>query len=139
MLLRRIKESYPAIPKTVRGHYERDELINGTWLILKSRNVVKPSKLHVRMASIDFHRSQTKYRNTNHHGSMLTGDVPIPEKALARDPWKIDDIATYLRDIRRRFGTDGLTVFLLSKVMELNPNAVSAIMDYEPNIDGVCV
>lgn len=133
-LFRAVESAFPAIPKTVRNAYPRDELVNATWLILHSRGVRRPTKLQVRNASIDFHRSNTRYRKGNKHGDVLTGDVHVPEQPVNGNGADHDDhIEIHLRDIRRRFGTDGLAVFLLSRVMDLAPRAVSVIMDYEPN------
>ena len=38
-----------------------------------------------------------------------------------------------LREIRRRFGSEGLLTFVLAKVLELRARDVVAVMDYEPD------
>jgi hypothetical protein len=137
VLLRAVESSVFSAPPSVVEAYDRDELVNSVFLILKSRGVRRPTRLQVRSAAIDHHRMVTHYpriwRHRHHqrrHPSVAA--VPdLPERAESDKSSVRLEITEALRDVRRRFGTDGLAVFLLSRVMELSPRIIGEIMDYE--------
>jgi hypothetical protein len=56
----------------------------------------------------------------------------LPERAESDKSSVRLEITEALRDVRRRFGTDGLAMFLLARVMELPEAAIRGIMDLEP-------
>lgn len=142
-LLRIVEGAFHTIPKMVREAYERDELTNSIWLMLHSRRVTNPSKLHVRSAAIDFHRMRTHYRRGKRHGDVFTRDftergpdgasIALGDREASVLPPEPGAMVDYLRELRRRFGSEGLTVFLLARVLDLPARSVSEILDYAPD------
>jgi len=131
-LLRAVESGISAVPKTIRSAYPRDELVNASWLILKSRGIRNPSRLQVRCAAIDQHRMNTHYRRGQTHRTVDSAES-LPDDRPSREiPTGRAEIVDHLRDIRRRFGTDGLASFLLSRIIGLPNSCVVQIMDYHP-------
>ena len=144
-LLHAIESSFSAIPKTIRKTYEREELVSSTWLILKSRGAKRPTKVQIKFAAIDFHRTNTHYRKANKHGDQYTNTIsetsddprrPFPFDHKLEVPDNTRDkseVVEHFHDLRRRFGTDGFLIFLLSRVLEFSRRDINQIMDFEPD------
>ena len=159
-LLHAIESSFSAIPKTIRKTYEREELVSSTWLILKSRGAKRPTKVQIKFAAIDFHRTNTHYRAKKHgqrHGDQITNTISSRKmdgsshlmsggSKSEKDVWVFSsedkdnsrvearmEIVEHFHDLRRRFGTDGFIIFLLSRVLEFSRRDINQIMDFEPD------
>ena len=150
-LLRCIESSFSAIPKTIQKTYDREELVSSIWLILKSRGTRNPSRVKVKFAAIDFHRTNTHYRKANKHGDQYTNTISEASESIRRAddprrpfrfnrklevPDKTQDkseVVEHFHDLRRRFGTDGFIIFLLSRVLEFSRRDINQIMDFEPD------
>ena len=145
-LLHAIESSFSAIPKTIRKTYEREELVSSTWLILKSRGAKRPTKVQIKFAAIDFHRTNTHYRKANKHGDQYTNTISETSLDDPRRPFPFDhklevpdktrdhsEVVEHFHDLRRRFGTDGFLIFLLSRVLEFSRRDINQIMDFEPD------
>lgn len=139
-LLRAVESLYStAVPRAVREAYPRDELVNSLFLLLKSRRVRRPTRIQIRSAAIDHHRRETHYPRRWKFGMSLREPRkvfygPVQENGRSSPPASLrEEIADHLRDVRRRFGTDGLAVFLLSRVMELPARQVADVMDFAPD------
>lgn len=137
-LLRAIESGISASPRAVRSAYSAGDLVNSIWLLLRSRGVRNPSRLQIRSAAIDVHRRDSHYTPHFRLGLQRRRKpsvefMPdIPERPVNGVAAR-QDLADHLRDVRRRFGTDGLAMFLLSRVMELPARAVAEILDYAPD------
>lgn len=137
-LLRAVESEIHSVPRAVREAYPRDELVNSVFVLLKSRRVKKPSRLKIKSAAIDVFRRDTHYprsarfRRTKEKPRSVSY-VEEPIGSHARAPETKTELADHLLDIRRRFGTDGLAVFMMVRVMEMNPGAVARVMDFEPD------
>jgi len=126
-LVRLIEAAWGAIPKPIRLAYPKAELINQV--------VKKPSRVHVRNASIDYHRMNTKYRRGKKHGDQFTNIEIVDTSAEPghADPTQIKDgIADHFHELRRRLGTEGLCIFMLARVLEMSPKQIRRIMDLDP-------
>jgi hypothetical protein len=139
-LLHAIESSFSAIPKTIRKSYEREELVSSTWLILKSRGAKRPTKVQIKFAAIDFHRTNTHYRAKKHgqrHGDLFTNHPsvdPVSSNEVVPDKTRDhSEVVEHFHDLRRRFGTDGFLIFLLSRVLEFSRRDINQIMDFEPD------
>ena len=138
-LLHCIESSFSAIPKTIQKTYDREELVSSIWLILKSRGTRNPSKVKVKFAAIDFHRTNTHYRAKKHgqrHGALFTNHPSVDplssEEAVPDKTRDHSEVVEHFHDLRRRFGTDGFVIFLLSRVLEFSRRDINQIMDFEP-------
>tara|TARA_Y100000296_G_C4961854_1_gene151391 strand:+ start:60 stop:536 length:477 start_codon:yes stop_codon:yes gene_type:complete len=133
-LLHCIEASFSAIPKTIRKTYEREELVSSTWLILKSRGAKRPTKVQIKFAAIDFHRTNTHYRKGKKHGDQFTNSgESLNEEILPDKTQDKSEVVEHFHDLRRRFGTDGFIIFLLSRVLEFSRRDINQIMDFEPD------
>ena len=138
-LLHCIESSFSAIPKTIQKTYDREELVSSIWLILKSRGTRNPSKVKVKFAAIDFHRTNTHYRAKKHgqrHGALFSNHPSVDplssEEAVPDKTRDHSEVVEHFHDLRRRFGTDGFVIFLLSRVLEFSRRDINQIMDFEP-------
>lgn len=145
-LFRAVEGAYNSIPKTVRISYERDEIVNAIWLLMKRRGISKPSRLQIRMAAIDHHRTITHYRRRKIHGDSFTnidfmgqngslrnegrahGLVTVPAPSEKPRQETKAEISSALEAIRMRYGTEGLAVFLLTQILEIDRPSVKAIL-----------
>lgn len=132
ILLRAVERALPAVPKTIQKAYSRHEIVNSVFVHLKSKGVHTPSRLQVRNSAIDMHRANTRYRRGKKHGDQFT-NVTIPDRPGCQTADTKIQIADHLTDVRRRFGSDGLCIFLLSRIMEFKPTTINRIMDFNPN------
>ena len=133
-LLRCIESSFSAIPKTIQKTYDREELVSSIWLILKSRGTRNPSRVKVKFAAIDFHRTNTHYRKGKKHGDQFTNSgESLNEEILPDKTQDKSEVVEHFHDLRRRFGTDGFLIFLLSRVLEFSRRDINQIMDFEPD------
>ena len=143
-LLHCIESSFSAIPKTIQKTYDREELVSSIWLILKSRGTRNPSKVKVKFAAIDFHRTNTHYAKVNKHGDQFTNTLSESSEnnsKASRFDHKLEvpdktrdhsEVVEHFHDLRRRFGTDGFIIFILSRVLEFSRRDINQIMDFEP-------
>ena len=136
-LWRAVESSFTSVPVVIREKFERDEILNETWLNLRRRNVSCPSKLQVKMAAVDAFRGFNKYRRRRKYGVNIR-----PVGRLSREEFKeitnrqapaqsVDwqgQVIEKLKALHLRFGSAGLNVFLLCRIMELDALRICEIL-----------
>ena len=88
----------------------------------------------MKFAAIDFHRTNTHYRKGKKHGDQFTNSgESLNEEILPDKTQDKSEVVEHFHDLRRRFGTDGFIIFLLSRVLEFSRRDINQIMDFEPD------
>ena len=142
VLLRAIESGMGAVPQKIHRKYPRDEIINRTFLSLKSRNLFSPTKTQVKHAAVDWFRIyehkprhwRGRPKNKNHPTVILNNDIEAvtTDNGISRAEFRCE-LKNDLRQVRRKFGTDGLASFLLGRLAGMSSRDIAEIMDFDPN------
>lgn len=143
-LLEAIESGITAAPRAVRQAFPKNELVNATWLILKRRGIRKPTRLQVRCAAIDHHRSVTHFRrNPNKSGFQNRCRNVMPETNVdRRELHQVIEkrvqgcvgekrvlLVDFLRTLRAKSGYRGVCQFLLTDVIGLDPELTGQALE----------